>query len=1378
MVVDRLLVELGLDADDFIAGIDSSGEAIGDFAKALEGLSDEQRQATKDMARLLKDFDALQNTGRLGEKEMAEFTEVFKNLVLDGAAVPKHLEETAAAIRATGAASNDAADSVRRLDDEMKRGSVSTGAAVEGWRQISEWGKNASAAAMQMVSSVLDSADALDNLSNRTGISVEALQKFEYAGSTVGVGMREIAIAMQRFQRGLEGESKATESALRGIGLSFAELKAMSPEDQLAAVLDGISKLGSASERSATATALLGRSGSQLVALGPAYRELSGEAERYGVVTKKEAISATDALGDAIGKLDKVLGGLKGNLVGAFLTSPPVKRVVDETTAAAGRFSKWLSDDAPSSVRVAAGAMTAFGVSVTAVGGKLLETTAAFATITSGFRDMRAMISAGELFAGFLSSVRGLRAIFAAEGFISGTAFSARFVAGLAGIALQTSVFASIGMAIGSAIIAGVVGYIAYKGAGLINNALENAIGKKLTGLKDKVIQTMADIYTFGAFSKLNEQAAQEAGASARNTTELLRNLKVFYREGTGPGSKKTVEPSDQVLNAQKQLNALLIEEAQLRAQKSGFAGDQVRVIDMQTAARVKELEQAKKVKDVEKETIALINQQIAAVQRLGAARKTAAWEEADKAWFAARDAVKKMSDSASNRANSYATASGLWGNAGANSRFGPGWDLDPYHLMQGKAMGQATEIQLRDSSKLATSIDFDKMPKGIAAIVHETKNWGSELSSILQSGASLAQLFGKGGKIIGGIAGLAGGLGSITDLFGPKTFKAFNDLGEEIKGGVTKRGFAAFKESFKGGIGNTLGALASTFSAVGAVAGPVIGAIKGWFEARKLKKIGADAGKVLGTSVSQETAKAIRDTMKSEKVSLEVASLLNLDRAMGDSGKDARTFATQVQKLMKGIQDGSIPAAKGLEQVSNAFSSMVAAAKDAGSVGDRAVTGILKMAREMGGNAYTEEMKAYTEEKLNQAAEGLKKYVDGISKLDGEFGRMATNSATMFMATFNAIMSEQGWKQAVDQLMPAFEVLQKKLTEIGSESALALLGPFSRFAEYLENEVLAGALDAVSGLQQMMVGLADAGYLDLETFTAMQETAADLFNHMLEGGMEARDALLAMAPAIQAAISAAEQFGVPLSADMQTLKDMAEQNGITFSTDPMLRVVEVLEAIAKALGADLPAAADKASAAFGSHADTADVTFGRVKTEIEDTALALDEQMTTAIQRQTGVLTAESAAWAEKITEFSDTQLMGMVSGFESAVGRVREISSSLDELNGKEVETTIYVNEKKGSKGGDGGGSGDDPISAASGFYSPSMPYGPLAQGGTPMVVHPDEEVYVGPANGGGLRNQSSAQAQPIIVQIGNEVIKRIIEKGTKDGTLRVHVNSVRDF
>ncbi len=491
-------------------------------------------------------------------------------------------------------------------------------------------------------------------------------------------------------------------------------------------------------------------------------------------------------------------------------------------------------------------------------------------------------------------------------------------------------------------------------------------------------------------------------------------------------------------------------------------------------------------------------------------------------------------------------------------------------------AIRKLYEGNVIDEALYRELIGLNKVSEGTDKTKEATEKWVDSLSDALQAAASLKTIFGNTfGNIVAQLGTMASGF---SKLFG--------------KGGLLSQGFSGLfgKKDAEGKLlggfdfKSIVGGLASAIPAIGALAGPVLGAISSWFEGRKLKKIGKEAGAVLGESVSKETAKAIKETSKELGVSIKEAALLNLDKVMSESKRQMSAFVPQVMGLLDIIKKGGPGAAKALEQVGQAFGKIADEAKRTGVVGSKAVTDILKAARKMGGAAYTEEMKAYTEEKLNIAVEGLKKFVTGISALDGEFARMGTNSATIFMAAFGALVKEKGWVEAVDALGETFDALKEKFKSVFGEDTAAvdaILAPFEKMRAYLDNEVLRGAIDAATGLQQIMVGLADAGYLDAAAFTAMQQTAYDLFLHMTEGGMDTASALLTLAPTISAAVSAAEQFGVPLDADMQKLKEMAEQNGITFETSPMMRMVNALEAIAKVLGAELPSAAASASAAL-----------------------------------------------------------------------------------------------------------------------------------------------------------------------------------------------------
>jgi len=385
-----------------------------------------------------------------------------------------------------------------------------------------------------------------------------------------------------------------------------------------------------------------------------------------------------------------------------------------------------------------------------------------------------------------------------------------------------------------------------------------------------------------------------------------------------------------------------------------------------------------------------------------------------------------------------------------------------------------------------------------------------------------------------------------------------------------------------------------------GAAAGAIVGGVLGFLKGAKLKKDAKAAGKALGMEVSQELAKQIQQTAKDLKIDIKSAALLNLSSAMDESKKAAGTFAPQVASLMKGIADGSIPAKEGLEQVGQAFTKIADEAMKAGTVGSREMVALIKASRDM--KLDSPEIKAFVSEQLSRAAAGFAKFAalfkkstkEEVDKLgeeadkafaglsDEAVKKLAANTGMVFGAVFNALVSEQGIIGAVDQMKDSFETLRTRLLEtLGEDAVTKILGPFGAAFDTIGNEKLRPLFEGIDGLSQAMQGLANSGFLSLEQFGAIQQATKTLFDEAVAGGADMKTALLAVSPSIQAAISAAQEFGVPLDADTQKLKDLAEQNGITFKTDPMRAMLDVMVEIAKVMGATIPDSVKKMQGSF-----------------------------------------------------------------------------------------------------------------------------------------------------------------------------------------------------
>src|SRR3989337_1377595 len=91
--------------------------------------------------------------------------------------------------------------------------------------------------------SVLDYADNLVNLSQKTGMSTDGLQKLEMAFKASGVSLDTVTTASTMLANRLVGGDKSAVAALQKLGLSAQELMKMPMDKQFLAVADAIGQI-------------------------------------------------------------------------------------------------------------------------------------------------------------------------------------------------------------------------------------------------------------------------------------------------------------------------------------------------------------------------------------------------------------------------------------------------------------------------------------------------------------------------------------------------------------------------------------------------------------------------------------------------------------------------------------------------------------------------------------------------------------------------------------------------------------------------------------------------------------------------------------------------------------------------------------------------------------------------------------------------------------------------------------------------------------------------------------------------------------------------------------------------------------------------------
>ena len=166
------------------------------------------------------------------------------------------------------------------------------------------------------VRSFADAGGAIDDISQRTGASAEAISGLGYAAKMSGSSIEDIEKGIRKMQQGIAGGSKVLEE----LGLDPATLSAASPDEQFAMIADKIAQISDPAERVTAAMEVFGKSGANLLPLlstgSKGIDALRKEAKELGAEMSGEDAAAAAALGDSIDNLGTSFSGLV-NTIGA-----------------------------------------------------------------------------------------------------------------------------------------------------------------------------------------------------------------------------------------------------------------------------------------------------------------------------------------------------------------------------------------------------------------------------------------------------------------------------------------------------------------------------------------------------------------------------------------------------------------------------------------------------------------------------------------------------------------------------------------------------------------------------------------------------------------------------------------------------------------------------------------------------------------------------------------------------------------------------------------------------------------------------------------------------------------------------------------------------
>ncbi|MFN3165561.1 MAG: hypothetical protein ACE37H_00690 [Phycisphaeraceae bacterium] len=217
--------------------------------------------------------------------------------------------------------------------------------------------------------------DQVAKMAKRTGLSVETLSELRFVATQTGTEFESLEMAFRKMQRSIydAGRGLSTQvDALSDLGLTFADLDGLSPEEQFKLLADRISMIEDPTRKAAIAMTLFGRTGTNLLPMfasgARGIEVLQAEARRLGLTMSGEDAAAAEEFTDALDRLWKVVK-MGVFHIGAAL-APTLQKVADTITALSVQVSAWMNENRTviATVLKVVVAVIAVGVAITLLG--------------------------------------------------------------------------------------------------------------------------------------------------------------------------------------------------------------------------------------------------------------------------------------------------------------------------------------------------------------------------------------------------------------------------------------------------------------------------------------------------------------------------------------------------------------------------------------------------------------------------------------------------------------------------------------------------------------------------------------------------------------------------------------------------------------------------------------------------------------------------------------------------------------------------------------------------------------------------------------------------------------------------------------------------
>ncbi len=196
------------------------------------------------------------------------------------------------------------------------------------------------AATVSAAKAAADYADNLAALEGKTGLSTDALQQMEIAAKLGNSSIESLAAATNKMQKGIVDGNEN----FKKLGLSLADLKRMTPEEQLKATARAIEAIRDPAQKTAAAMAVFGKSGTDV--MGSLKALADGSAEMAGALDG-QAVKSAAAMADQLDLMGVAMDRAWRQFGAAVAGSPEVQAAIGDITQAFVDLAVWIQKNGP-----------------------------------------------------------------------------------------------------------------------------------------------------------------------------------------------------------------------------------------------------------------------------------------------------------------------------------------------------------------------------------------------------------------------------------------------------------------------------------------------------------------------------------------------------------------------------------------------------------------------------------------------------------------------------------------------------------------------------------------------------------------------------------------------------------------------------------------------------------------------------------------------------------------------------------------------------------------------------------------------------------------------------------------------------------------------